>query len=217
MALLTEHHQVTILSEVVLTIDNFLMGDPKDEGKTMTDIVSHPQPLMQCANYLHQHFPNVTLHHAFSTAQAVEMMKKIQEKSDTRIVSVIGSDAIAQVFNLKIWDKYINDKPNNTTRFLIISKKGATAPTGHDKTSLIFSTAKDTSGGLYDALGSFAKRDINLSMITSQPTRNALGEYVFFIDCEGHCQDKDVKNALEDIQAQSLFFKFLGSYKRETP
>ncbi|MHA2147744.1 MAG: prephenate dehydratase [Candidatus Thorarchaeota archaeon] len=100
----------------------------------------------------------------------------------------------------------------NYTRFFVLSKDEL-PPTGSDKTSIIFST-KHIPGALYESLGEFATRDINMTKIESRPTRQNLWEYNFYLDFEGHIDEPNCAKALEGLKAKSLFVKVLGSYPR---
>ena len=102
---------------------------------------------------------------------------------------------------------------SNTTRFVVIGFS-TPEPTGKDKTSLVFSSKKDKPGSLYDVLGHFASKGINLTRISSRPTKNALGEYLFFVDFEGHAQDAEIAKVLGEIEPSTSFFRVLGSYPR---
>lgn len=104
----------------------------------------------------------------------------------------------------------VND---NYTRFLVLAQKDH-LPTGQDKTSIAFAQQKDRPGGLYSIMGEFALRNINLTRIESRPTRKMLGEYIFFLDLEGHREDATVREALEKVAEKSTFCKILGSYPR---
>ena len=109
----------------------------------------------------------------------------------------------------------VNDKKNNLTRFLVVSTH-KTPSTGCDKTSIVLSAIKDKPGGLVELLGEFSKRNINLSRIVSRPTQTVLGEYLFFIDCDGHQDDDTVKDALVSVKKNASVFKLLGSYQQDT-
>ena len=80
------------------------------------------------------------------------------------------------------------------------------------KTSLIAYLAKDRPGSLYELLGAFAKRGVNLTKIESRPSKKELGDYYFYIDFEGSASDALIKDALEDIKAKADMLKVLGSY-----
>ncbi|MFC1755000.1 prephenate dehydratase [Thermoproteota archaeon] len=129
-------------------------------------------------------------------------------------VAVIGNEALADIYNLKLLKKDIQDYLNNSTRFIVVANK-QTKPTGKDKTSFVFSTRQDKPGGLYSILGEFAERQINLTRITSRPTKNGLGEYLFFLDCEGHAEEPAIASALNAVQKKASYFKLLGSYKKD--
>jgi len=98
------------------------------------------------------------------------------------------------------------------TRFLVLGKK-ETAPTGRDRTSTVFGTA-DIPGGLYHALQAFYQSDINLSRIESRPSKNRLGEYIFFVDFEGHVKEEKIARAINRLKDVTTFYKIFGSYQR---
>jgi prephenate dehydratase len=127
-------------------------------------------------------------------------------------LAAIGSRRAAQLYNMDILDEGIEDNKNNFTRFLIISKT-ATKSTGHDGTSMIFSV-KHIPGALYRILEVFADRKINLTKIESRPTKEKPWEYNFYVDFEGHIDDKIINEAVESIKKRAAFIKILGSYKR---
>jgi chorismate mutase/prephenate dehydratase len=113
---------------------------------------------------------------------------------------------------MKIIARGIEDNPNNFTRFFILSREDS-SPSGNDKTSIVFST-KDKPGTLYDALGEFARRKINLTKLESRPTRQKPWQYNFYLDFEGHREDRQAREALESLEKNSIFVKVLGSYPR---
>ncbi len=116
----------------------------------------------------------------------------------------------AKVNNLTIIKNDIQDVPHNTTRFLIISKQDV-PPTGKDRTSILFSI-KDKVGALHAMLTPFHRNKINLSKIESRPSKKRAWDYYFFVDIEGHRLDKNVKNALNQLEGMCKYLKILGSY-----
>jgi prephenate dehydratase len=134
------------------------------------------------------------------------------EKIGLRIFAAVGTVASARLYGLKIIASRINARENQT-RFVVLAKKDH-PPTGADKTSLVFSIARNRPGGLHDCLGEFATRAINLTKIESRPSKKALGEYYFFADMEGHRQDRVVAQVLEGLRHKTSFLKLLGSYPR---
>jgi prephenate dehydratase len=127
-------------------------------------------------------------------------------------LAAIASRRAAQLYDMDILDESIEDNKNNFTRFLIISKT-VTKSTGHDGTSMIFSV-KHAPGALYHILEVFADRKINLTKIESRPTKEKPWEYNFYVDFEGHIDDKIINEAVESIKKRAAFIKILGSYKR---
>ena len=104
---------------------------------------------------------------------------------------------------------------NNFTRFLALAlHQGATFKVEKFKTSIVFSIKKDVPGGLHSVLGAFVlnKRNINLTKIESRPQKTKLGDYYFFIDFQGHCDDKKIVEALAEIKLKPSMLKILGSY-----
>ena len=128
-------------------------------------------------------------------------------------MAAVGSAAAAEHYGLKIIAKGIQDADANFTRFIVIGKK-IPAPTGHDKTSMAVYLDRDRPGALYEFLGEFARRKINMTRIESRPSRLTLGDYWFFIDVEGHCEDSPLKDAVSALKKMVPELKVLGSYPR---
>ena len=192
-----------ICSEMRLPIGLFLLS-PSIDRKKIQKIYSHPQPLAQCRNWLNQNFPGVEQVPASSTAQAAQLAK--QNKNS----AAIAGEMAAEVYGLKVVDKNIQDRAENHTRFLIISKDKA-KKAKKNKTSLMFSIA-DEAGSLIKTLQLFARNEINLSKIQSRPLRNRPWEYLFYVDFNGHEEDKSVERVLKTLSRRTLFLRVLGSY-----
>jgi len=126
--------------------------------------------------------------------------------------AAIASTRAAEIYGMKIIAKEIEDNPNNFTRFFILAKQDS-PPSGNDKTSIVFSV-KHRPGALYDFLKKLASRNINLTKIESRPTRQKPWEYNFYLDFEGHREDKIARKTLEELEKISLFVKVLGSYPK---
>ena len=139
-----------------------------------------------------------------STAAAAD------EASKCKNGAAIASRLAAETYKLRIIAENIQDNPNNVTRFIVIGREQC-APSGNDKTSLVFSLL-DEPGSLSKILGFFAKENINLTKIESRPKRRNFGEYNFFVDFVGHQEDKRVRLILEKIRQNSSFLKILGSF-----
>ncbi len=196
---------VNICGEIFLEIHHFLMSRGKDI-KGIKKIYSHPQPIAQCRSWLERNLPNIPHYEVSSTARAAEMSAK--EKG----AAAIASEAAAGLYRLNILARKIEDNKNNYTRFLIIGKTKR-AKSGSDKTSILVSI-KDKVGALYYILEPFTKEKINLTKIESRPLRKRAWEYVFYIDFEGHIEDKNVVRTIEKLKKDVLFLKILGSYPK---
>ena len=119
---------------------------------------------------------------------------------------------LAELYGLNILEQDVEDLGGNTTRFLVIGK-GYGKPTGNDKTSVVFSL-KHRPGSLFEFLKEFSERKLNLTKIESRPTRQKPWEYNFYLDFEGHREDKIAREALETLEESALFLKVLGSYPK---
>ena len=206
--LLISQAGLSIYNEVVLPIEHYLMAKPGTRAPNVQVIYSHPQALGQCRNFLERCFPQAERTASLSTISAVTDM----QESSVPAASISPRRA-AELYDVEIIGRDIQDNPNNVTRFAVLNKSDH-APTGRDKTSLCFSFERDAPGSLYGALGEFAKRNINLAKIESRPTKETLGQYIFLIDCEGHREDRMVKEAIEALSSTVTLLKVLGSYPR---
>ncbi len=198
--------EIHITGEIEERISHNLIAKSGTKLEEIRIIFSHPQAIAQCRNFLEKKFPNIQITETSSTAAAVKNLK------DAKNSAAIGSDLSAKEYNMKILIEKIEDNPNNFTRFLVLGKKDC-KPTGNDKTSIIFSV-KHLPGALYQALGIFAKREINLTKIESRPTKDKPWEYIFFCDFEGHKNENKLQGALKELGNEAIYIKILGSYPR---
>ncbi len=190
-------------AEIVLEVSHNLLSNQKDRKK-IKRIYSHPQALAQCRGWLESNMPGVVTKESTSTAKAAELAAK-----DTS-AAAIASEVAARMYDLPILEKDIEDSRHNVTRFLVISRDFP-PKTGSDKTSIMFSI-KDRPGSLYDILLPFKRAKINLTKIESRPSKRKAWEYIFFVDMEGHIEDRKVRNATELLKDHCLYLKVLGSY-----
>ncbi len=192
-----------IASEIMLEISHNLMsktGKKKDVQK----IYSHPQPKAQCRSWLEHNFSGIPIIDEMSTAAAAKRVAK------NPAAAAVASELAASVYGLKFIEKGIEDNKRNVTRFLIISRESP-GKTGKDKASIMLSI-KDKPGALFLILTPFAKNKINMTKIESRPSKRKAWEYIFFVDLEGHIEDKAVEKAINEVQKECLFFKVLGSF-----
>jgi len=199
-------YDLKVCGEVAVKLAHVLITNPQTTFEDIKTVCSHPQALGQCRNYLENHKWDITP--AYDTAGSVKFIKEKQLIN----AAAIASEKAADLYNMKIIARDIADNPTNYTRFLILAQEDA-PPTGDDKTSIIFS-AKHAPGTLYNALGEFASRNINLTRIESRPTKTIAWQYNFYIDFEGHKTEKRCTEALQALEKHATFIKILGSYPR---
>lgn len=196
-------YDLKISAEVLLEISHNLLSK-SGERKKVKKIYSHPQATAQCRIWLEASMPNIPILESTSTARAAEIASQDED------AAAIASELAARVYDLQFVERHIEDNKNNYTRFLVISKDYP-SKSGKDKTSILFSV-KDRPGALYDVLLPFRKSKINLTKIESRPSKRRAWEYIFFVDMEGHIEDKKVRKAVEGIKETCLYLKHLGSY-----
>lgn len=195
--------QLKICGEVVLRIHQNLLSNETDLGK-IGKVYSHAQSLAQCHEWLNHHLPGVPRISVASNSLAAQMAA-----GETGVAAIAGV-AAAERFKLPKLVENIEDEPNNTTRFLVLGKHDA-GPSGRDKTSLVMS-APNRTGSLHELLLPFSQSGVSMSRLESRPARNALWEYVFYVDVEGHRDEPAVKAALDELARHAAYLKILGSY-----
>ncbi|CAI8038551.1 Bifunctional chorismate mutase/prephenate dehydratase [Geodia barretti] len=197
---------LSIFHEVVLPIQHCLMVRPGSGTEDFKVVFSHPQSLAQCRRYLEEQFPSAEPVASLSNSAAVTDMLESKVTA-----AAIAPQRAAELYGAEVIRSGIQDVTNNVTRFVLLGCKDH-SPTGNDKTSFCFTFTKDAPGSLYNALGVFASRNINLAKIESRPTKESLGQYNFLVDCEGHRENELVREALEALSAQVSGLKVFGSY-----
>ncbi|MCK4397837.1 MAG: prephenate dehydratase [Methanophagales archaeon] len=214
--------EIQIVGEVLVPINICLLAQTFKKSLIKT-VVSHPHALAQCKQFIREQLKGVEVKSVDSTASAAKIASQSEE------IAALASKAAAQKYGLNILEENVqrgalSRKPaipergynDSVTRFVVLSSsasgiKTAPTPTGRDKTSVLI-YLKDYPGALYDVLGEFAQRGINLTKIESRPSKRALGDYMFHIDCEGHREEEKVKRALEAIARKVAMLKILGAY-----
>ncbi|HET7574295.1 MAG TPA: prephenate dehydratase [Solirubrobacterales bacterium] len=204
-----EVERVTIVGEHDYRVRVHLIGREGLQTERVEAVLSHPQPLAQCARFLRERLPEVELRSVSSTAAAVRMVSE-----SARPWAALGARAAAELYDCRIVEEGVEDQADNVTRFVWIAPAG-TAPAGAGgwKTSLVFSElGEDHPGALVNALGEFSSRGINLSRIESRPLRRGLGRYMFFCDLEGAETDPGVAEAIDALRGKADSVRILGSY-----
>lgn len=205
--MVTKNPNIKILSECYLPINHCLLARTT-EFSSITGVISHPQALAQCQDFIHNELPfNVNIIEAASTAEAA---KSLQNYNLT--YAAIGSKKTAETYNLNILRENINDDKTNQTRFVLIGDF-ETEETGLDKTSLAFST-ENKPGALLNVLEIFMENHINLSYIASRPSKHKFGEYIFIVNFDGHIHEPKIMNTIQKIKEKTTYIRYLGSYKK---
>lgn len=197
-----------IRREVLLPVRQHLLARAGTELADVKRVLSHPQPFGQCSRFLRERLPGVSLEPMLSTAEAARRVAAGEPAA-----AAIGSRVAATRYGLTLLAESIQDVDENFTRFVLLAKADE-APTGRDRTSIAFTLDRDRPGGLYEVLGEFAGRGINLSKIESRPMKAALGHYVFFLDFEAHRAEPNCADALAGVRARAHRLWILGSYPR---
>lgn len=203
----TKNENIKILSEFVMPIKHCLLSRTT-ELYSICGVISHPQALAQCQNFLHCEMPkNLDIIETLSTAEAA---RSLQDYNLT--YAAIGSEKTAQIYNLNILKENINDDVDNQTRFALIGSFD-TPKTESDITTVAFST-ENKPGALLEVLKIFQDHKINLSYIDSRPSKITFGEYTFFVDFEGHISDEKTSKVIEEIKKLTHYYRLVGSYER---
>ncbi len=192
-----------ICGEVNLRVNQCLLRK-QNHLDAVRRLYSHAQSLVQCREWLNAHLPGVERVSVVSNTEAARLAA---EDADS---AAIASDLAGERYGLHTVARNIEDRSNNTTRFLVMGASDA-APSGRDKTSLVMS-AKNCPGSVYSLLEPLARHLVSMTRLESRPSRTGLWEYVFFIDIEGHRQDEKVARALAELKEKSSFLRILGSY-----
>ena len=198
-------YNLLICGEILVEVAHDLLSVTGDVDH-VRKVYSHPHAIAQCRGWLERNMRSVPVFDVESTARAAELA------ADDPAAAAIAGEAAAKIYGLKTIRKRIQDNTNNFTRFIILGKQ-ASARTGNDKTSVLFS-ARDEVGALYLMLEPFSRHQVNLTKIESRPVKKKAWEYLFFLDMTGHIGDEPVAKALDELKARSQYMKILGSYPR---
>ncbi len=200
--------EMRIVGEVLVPIKICLVSQSVAK---IRKVVSHPHALAQCKQFIRERLKvmikDVEIKSVDSTASAAKLASQSEE------IAALASEEAARRYGLNILEENVQDK-DSVTRFVVLSSLASgikTAPTGKDKTSVLI-YLKDHPGALYDVLGEFAQRGINLTKIESRPSKRAMGDYMFHIDCEGHIEEEEIKEALKGVESKVAMLKIQGAY-----
>lgn len=197
-----------ISGEVELKIEQHLLGRMNGLDD-IERICAHEQSLAQCRGWLREYLPHIELIGMSSNAAGA---RRARDEAGT---AAIGPEVAADVYDLKILVDSVQDRRDNSTRFLVVGRQLLT-PSGADKTTLLVSTSgtRGGAGVLHSLLQPLADHGVNMSFIESRPSRRQNWDYVFFIDIEGHADETPVSDALAVLEKDSSLFRVLGAYPK---
>ncbi len=208
-ALAFESTTEAMIGEHAHTLRASLIARSELALEEITEIISHPQPLAQCARFLREQLPQATIRATASTSEAIRQVSE----SDAPLAA-LGASSAAELYDCVVLREDVQDEIGNVTRFVWIAPAGV-RPEGDGpwRTTLTFSElGADHPGALVDALREFSSRGVNLTRIESRPLRIALGRYMFFIDLEGDERDEAVAESIRALRAKAENVRLLGSY-----
>jgi chorismate mutase/prephenate dehydratase len=194
--------ELKIVAQIVLPIQQCLLSHAR--RSQIKKLYIHPQSLAQCRVWLHRHLPHIEIIETSSNARSAELAAR-----DRRAAAIAGTLA-AEKYELPILEHNIQDNSANATRFVVIGRK-CPPPTGRDRTSVMFSIV-DKVGALHSALAPFRRHKLNMTKIESRPSKRKAWEYFFFVDIDGHMQERKVAKAIALLHDHCNFVKVLGSY-----
>jgi prephenate dehydratase len=200
-----------VVREALVPVTFVLAARPGTRLSDVRRVSSHPHGWAQCRGWVAAHLPEARYLPALSTAGAAEGLTEPDPSYDAALCAPLA----AERFGLEVLATDVGDRSTAVTRFVLVSRPGQVSePTGVDKTTVVVFQRDDHPGGLLELLEQFATRGVNLSRIESRPTGDALGQYCFSIDCEGHVREARVAEALMGLHRTCSEVRFLGSYPR---
>ncbi len=199
---------VFVIAEVFFKISHSLLSNKGNKLENIKIAYSHPHSLEQCRAFLKKH--KIKAIPEYDTAGAAKIVKERKKKEE----AAIASELCAEIYSLEVLKKGIETSKYNTTKFFVLVKKrNIPKNLKKEKTSIVFK-AKHYPGALVNCLQRLAKNGINMTKLESRPIPENPWEYVFYADFEGGIDDKNVKLALSEMEASSIFVKVLGSYPK---
>jgi prephenate dehydratase len=198
-----------IQREVVLGVQMNLLAPSGVGLGDIRRVLSMSVATAQCRRFLQRELAGVHPIAVSSTAEAARLVAGEEHDGHT---AAIAPSVAAKLYGLDVIANDIEDHPDNATRFVVVSRSGIPAPTGHDKTSIVVFQRANRPGSLLAILQEFAARSIDLTKLESRPTKKGLGDYCFVIDLAGHVGDELVADCLRDLKSKVADVKFLGSY-----
>ena len=206
-----------VVREVLVPVTFVLAARPGTQLQDVRRVASHPHGWAQCRGWMAANLPDARYLPALSTAGAAEgLAVGAGDETTPAYEAALCAPLAAERFGLEVLAQDVGDRGAAVTRFVLVARPGPLGePSGNDKTTVVvYQRDDDRPGGLLELLEQFATRGINLSRIESRPTGDALGQYFFSIDCEGHVREARVAEALMGLHRTCSEVRFLGSYPR---
>ncbi len=204
--MLSKNPNIKIVSELILPIE-FCLLSKTTEFYSITGLIATPRLIGKCHEFIQNEMP--------LNLNKIEAPSMLEAANDLRnhnlTYASIGNRKIAESCMLNILKENIHDDKNNKTRYVLIGDI-ETKPTGKDKTTIAFRTS-NTPGALLEILKIFLEHGINLSYISSRPSKVEPDKYIFIVNFDGHLQGSNMLNAINEIKPKTSFFRYLGSYK----
>ena len=201
-----------VTRELIYPVHNFFMAREGVELSNVQKIFSHAQPISQCRNYLRKNFPNAEINSVSSTARAAEMVASSEINEG---YAAICSERAGTLNGLQILAREIQDNSANSTRFLEVRRRPENFNVFElhgDKNLVICQIDGSKPGALYEVLGEFARRNVNMTRIESRPARTELGAYIFFFDLEVDNFRRLLFESVEAVRKKSIWLKNLGIF-----
>ena len=194
--------------EVIWPVHNYLMA--RTEGEIRA-VYSHAQPIAQCRDFLLHHYPQAEIIKTASTARAAEIVGASPAEAGLAAICTHRAGALNGL--IEIAGK-IEDRGSNCTRFFEVVRDGTAAPPAEppDTVLLVCQIDGARAGALYNVLGEFARRAVNLTRIESRPARTELGAYMFFFDLDAHSSPDALRDSIDAVAEKSIWLKVLGTF-----
>ena len=195
--------------EVIWSVHNYLMARAKDAEIHV--VYSHAQPIAQCRDFLRRYCPQAEVIKTASTARAAEIVAAAPAEAGAAAICTRRAGALNGL--VEIAGK-IEDCGSNCTRFFEVVRNGTARPPAESPDTVLLVCQIDGShaGALYDVLGEFARRAVNLTRIESRPARTELGAYIFFFDLDAHGAEENVRASIDAVAEKSIWLKVLGVF-----
>ncbi len=201
--------RLTITAEVISHVQHCLLAMPGAEIGDLRKVISHPQALKQCEEFLLS-LPEVVTEAEFDTAGAA---RKVAEGSDKSLAAIASSSA-AEMLGLQVLKQGVQQQESNATRFVEVAIEASPCPPDAKcKTSLLLAV-DHRAGGLGEVLMEFGRRDIQMSKLESRPIPSSAWKYRFYLDVEAHADSAAMVEALERVRPLTLELRLLGTYPK---